>query len=206
MLKYVINKMAAERKESLGNILFVSCILAVLEVCFHVMDRIGSMVENDWYKNSMEVSFITDPFIREKMGAILWAVLLLLGIITLFCLVLYALKQKMDYRKEERRIALFQVLGYTGMRRAGAWYVGKLTELVAASVVGSGMGFGIWTALGRQKNFHELMTMMNENLEFHPGIACMNVLALALLGLAVTCRETGRKTNMAVMLKGAENE
>lgn len=166
MTKYIIKKMVSEWKETAGNIIFVSCFMAVLIICLHVAARIQGMVKNEWYKNSLEVASINDAFIREKMGAILWAILVLLGIISIFCLFLYALKLKLEIVKESRNISVFQVLGYTMWRRTGALYVGKMLEILISSIISSILSYVIWNCLCNQKIFLGLMTMMDEKAEF----------------------------------------
>lgn len=206
MTTYIWKKMVVNRKETVGNILFVSCIVAVLIVCWHVIEKIREMVQNDWYKYSMEVASIQDPFIRDKMGAILWMVMVLVGIVIVFCFVLYALKLKMDIIKERQRISVFQVLGYTSLQRIHALYLGKLAELLPAAVVGSVLAACMWKLLCKQELLVELMTMMDDNLKFQWQSGWLLAILLAVLGYVVIFLVIRKKTNITDMLKGAEHE
>lgn len=166
MIRYIIKKMISDWKATIGNILFISCLMAVLMICCHVAMRIQRMVKNKWYKNSLEVASINDAFIREKMGAILWMILILVGIISVFCLVVYALKLRLDIIKEGKHIKLFQILGYTKQRQTGALYFGKMIETLLSSITGSIIAYNIWNYLCKQKIFLGLVTMMDERAEF----------------------------------------
>ena len=104
MMKYIIKKMITDRKTTIGNIIFTSCLMAVFMICCHVIIRLQKMVKNKWYENSIEAASINDAFIREKLGAILWMLLILVGIISIFCLVVYALKLRLEIIKQESTI------------------------------------------------------------------------------------------------------
>ena len=166
MMRYIIKKMISDWKTTIGNILFISCLIAVLMICCHVAMRIQRMVKNKWYKNSLEVASINDAFIREKMGAILWMILILVGIISVFCLVVYALKLKLDIIKEDKHIKLFQILGYTKQRQTGALYFGKMIETLLSFITGSIIAYNTWNYLCKQKIFLGLVTMMDERADF----------------------------------------
>ncbi|MDE7308241.1 MAG: hypothetical protein K2N61_06180 [Lachnospiraceae bacterium] len=166
MIRYIIKKMISDWKTTIGNILFISCLMAVLMICCHVAARIQRMVKNKWYKNSLEVASINDAFIREKMGAILWMILILVGIISVFCLVVYALKLRLDIIKEDKHIKLFQILGYTKQRQTGALYFGKMIETLLSSIAGSIIAYNTWNYLCKQKIFLGLVTMMDERADF----------------------------------------
>ncbi len=166
MVRYIIKKMISDWKTTIGNILFISCLMAVLMICCHVAVRIQGMVKNKWYKNSLEVASINDAFIREKMGAILWMTLILVGIISAFCLVVYALKLRLDIIKESKYIMIFQILGYTKQRQTGALYFGKMIETLVSFVTGSIIAYNTWNYLCKQKIFLGLVTMMHEKAEF----------------------------------------
>jgi Predicted permease. len=124
------------------------------------------MVKNKWYKNSLEVASINDAFIREKMGAILWMILILVGMISVFCLVVYALKLRLDIIKEDKHIKLFQILGYTKQRQTGALYFGKMIETLLSFITGSIIAYNTWNYLCKQKIFLGLVTMMDERADF----------------------------------------
>ncbi|MCI9369921.1 MAG: hypothetical protein HFH65_06310 [Lachnospiraceae bacterium] len=166
MMRYIIKKMISDWKTTIGNILFISCLIAVLMICCHVAMRIQRMVKNKWYKNSLEVASINDAFIREKMGAILWMILILVGIISVFCLVVYALKLRLDIIKEDKHIKLFQILGYTKQRQTGALYFGKMIETLLSFITGSIIAYNTWNYLCKQKIFLGLVTMMDERADF----------------------------------------
>lgn len=166
MMRYIIKKMISDWKTTIGNILFISCLIAVLMICCHVAMRIQRMVKNKWYKNSLEVASINDAFIREKMGAILWMILILVGIISVFCLVIYALKLRLDIIKEDKHIKLFQILGYTKQRQTGALYFGKMIETLLSFITGSIIAYNTWNYLCKQKIFLGLVTMMDERADF----------------------------------------
>lgn len=176
MVRYIIKKMLSDWKTTIRNIIFISCLMAVLMICCHVAARIQKMVKNKWYKNSLEVASINDAFIREKMGAILWMILILVGIISIFCLLIYALKLKLDITKEGRHIFMFQILGYTKQRQTGALYLGKMIEILPSFVIGSIVAYNMWNYLCRQKMFLGLMTMMDEKAEFQLVIVCLVLL------------------------------
>ncbi len=165
MMRYIIKKMISDWKTTIGNILFISCLIAVLMICCHVAMRIQRMVKNKWYKNSLEVASINDAFIREKMGAILWMILILVGIISVFCVV-YALKLRLDIIKEDKHIKLFQILGYTKQRQTGALYFGKMIETLLSFITGSIIAYNTWNYLCKQKIFLGLVTMMDERADF----------------------------------------
>jgi len=179
MVRYIIKKMFSDWKTTIRNILFISCLMAVLMICCHVAARIQKMVKNEWYKNSLEVASIHDAFIREKMGAILWMILILVGIISVFCLLVYALKLKLDIVKEGGHIMVFQILGYTKQRQIGALYLGKMIEILPSSVIGGIVAYNIWNYLCKQKIFLSLMTMMDERAEFQLLIVCLVLLIFA---------------------------
>ncbi|MCI8717039.1 MAG: hypothetical protein K1W19_00850 [Lachnospiraceae bacterium] len=166
MMRYIIKKMISDWKTTIGNILFISCLIAVLMICCHVAMRIQRMVKNKWYKNSLEVASINDAFIREKMGAILWMILILVGMISVFCLVVYALKLRLDIIKEDKHIKLFQILGYTKQRQTGALYFGKMIETLLSFITGSIIAYNTWNYLCKQKIFLGLVTMMDERADF----------------------------------------
>ncbi len=166
MMRYIIKKMISDWKTTIGNILFISCLIAVLMICCHVAMRIQRMVKNKWYKNSLEVASINDAFIREKMGAILWMILILVGIISVFCLVVYALKLRLDIIKEDKHIKQFQILGYTKQRQTGALYFGKMIETLLSFITGSIIAYNTWNYLCKQKIFLGLVTMMDERADF----------------------------------------
>ena len=158
--------MISDWKTTIGNILFISCLIAVLMICCHVAMRIQRMVKNKWYKNSLEVATINDAFIREKMGAILWMILILVGMISVFCLVVYALKLRLDIIKEDKHIKLFQILGYTKQGQTGALYFGKMIETLLSFITGSIIAYNTWNYLCKQKIFLGLVTMMDERADF----------------------------------------
>lgn len=204
MTKYIWNKMKTDWKETVGNILLTSCLIAILIVGCQLAGKITDMLENDWYKKSVAQAAVRDPFIKEKLGMILWTILIIVAIIVVFCFMLYGLKIKLDVTKEGNRIGLFQVLGYTTLRRSGSLYIGKMLEIIPACVIGSVAGFWIWKILCKQKVFAELILLMKDSERFLVSYAVGIYAIFALWTYVNVLWQTVKKRNLAMILKGTE--
>lgn len=203
MIQYVFKRMISEMKETIGNTLVVSCIVAVLTICFQIVRRLTLMLDNDWYKNSMEVAAIGDYYIREKMGVIISVVFVIIGILYLFCVVIYGLKLKLDIMKERTRISVFQILGYTRMQMLFSLYIGKILELIIASFVGCFVAYSIWSILCKQKKFLYFMTLINEDIKFQVESVGVNIGGLLILSFIVIYWVLRKNVHMMDM-KGEE--
>lgn len=185
MKQYVLKRMLSEWKETIGNICLVSCVMTVLIVCFQIGARIKEIIDNKWYKESLEIIKVHDPFISDKMGVIMSVILAVLVVVCIFCLILYALKLKMDIIKESRWISVFQILGYTNIRRIATLYLGKILEMSFAFLLGTGVSYGVWDYLCKQEKFYELMIFMEERAVFDYAFAWMSFGILAVESLLI---------------------
>ncbi len=205
MIQYIYKKMLEEVKETIGSIMIGAFVIAVLTVCLQIILRLSMMLENEWYKNSLELAAIGDYFIREKMGVIVKSVSATIGIIYAFCLVIYLLKIKLDIVKERERISVFWVLGYTRMQMCGLLYVSRLCLLVASTVFGGVFAYIAWLVICRQEIFYNFMTLINEDMSFKPWTLGVNAAALAVLLLPTIYLVLRLNVHMMDM-KGAEHE
>jgi len=181
MIQYIYKKMLEEVKETIGSIMIGAFVVAVLTVCLQIILRLNMMLENEWYKNSLEVAAINDYFIREKMGVIVKSVSATVIIVYVFCMVIYLLKVKLDIVKERERISVFWVLGYTRMQMCGLLYISRLCLLVASVALGSILSYIAWRLICKQDIFYNFMTLINEDMSFKPHLLGVNAVGLTVL-------------------------
>ena len=204
MLKYIINKMIAERKDTIGNIVLYSCIMSMLMVCMCIIMNINTITANVNYKNGLLAAGVTDPFIREKMDAIFGIMNVLSLILITFFSVLYFLKIKADIINERQRLAMFQVLGYNDFRRGMTIFVGKTVELIIPTIVGMVIANSIWNVLCSQEIFHTLMTVLDEKIHFRIKCLVPLIIILILITFVSSMLIMRKRINIVSDLKGEE--
>ena len=204
MLKYIINKMIAERKDTIGNIVLYSCIMSMLMVCMCIIMNINTITANVNYKNGLLAAGVTDPFIREKMDAIFGIMNVLSLILITFFSVLYFLKIKADIINERQRLAMFQVLGYNDFRRGMTIFVGKTVELIIPTIVGMVIANSIWNVLCSQEIFYTLMTVLDEKIHFRIKCLVPVIIILILITFVSSMLIMRKRINIVSDLKGEE--
>ncbi len=204
MLKYIINKMIAERKDTIGNIVLYSCIMSMLMVCMCIIMNINAITANANYKNGLLAAGIADPFIREKMDAIFGIMNVLSLILITFFSVLYFLKIKADIINERQRIAMFQVLGYSDFRRGMTIFVGKTIELIIPTIIGMVIANSIWSVLCSQETFYTLMTVLDEKIYFRIKYSVPVIIILILITFVSSMLIMRKRINLVSDLKGEE--
>jgi len=206
MQKYIFNKMLSEKREYISGTIILTCIISVVIVCMQIAEKLLLMLQNDWYKNSIEVLLVSDHLIREKMGLIIGIVLVIVSIIFLFCVVVYSLKLKLDIVKERERISVYLVIGYTRSQVIMAIFWGKAIELGIASVFGVLLAYMLWKILCGQELFYSFMELIDKEVSFNLRFVIVCFVVFALIGFINISYNINRKVGLMDMKGGDGNE
>jgi len=205
MIKYIFNKYFAEKKDMISSVIIVGCITSVVMVCVQIALRLNMMLEDDWYKNSIEILSAGDPFIREKTGVIIKFVFALLAFILAFCVIVYILKIKLDITREKERLSVFLVLGYTKKQVTGFQFVGKMFELIIGCIVGLVISYLLWLLLCQQDVFKDFFGLIDKKLSYRMSAMLVSFVLYSLITLIATYMVIG--SNIGLMdMKGDGNE
>lgn len=201
MGKYICSRMLINRKKTAGKVFAVSLMLAACVFCIHIILRTGQLVQSGWYKTSMEAASISDAFIREKIGVILWGILGIMAAIVFFCVLLYAFFVKLYLEEEHKWIGLAEAFGYPRGRCRCYYFIEPATELLCAVLAGSCMAYGIWRWSCGREIFYSLFCMTDENMAFSVGPVLVAAVLFSLSGSYTIWRNVRKKRSIITMIK-----
>ncbi len=203
MIQYIYKKMICDKKETIGDILIISCIIAMLTICLQIVSKLTMVLKDNWLEDRLQVVEITDTFIRGKLGVIIVFVFLIIGIIYVFGIVLFGIKLQLEIVKERAKISVFQVLGYTNVQISISLFIGKMIEIIVALLFGTIFAWGIWKILCEQDVFYNFIIIFDNNIGFQMEWTLINMFVMIFFSFPVIYMALRKKVHIMDM-KGEE--